>query len=330
VRLGATLSPLSIEDLKSSSFVRTEQELEELWFHLRRQKPRLDAFLISHNPYEQPITSLVVETFGIPFDYAEPIIGDIARRLWNYLWAIFVKIPRLQIDYGKSSYGILNSIKTPGPRHWEYPWAIEHSNLSGKMSILDVGCGFSLFPMYLAKRGLSVTAIDLDSVETTMLSPFLAGLVAARVDYQIGNAVELDFPDNTFDRVYCISVLEHIEEEKRNGRLVNYHKRSLDVIAIGQMLRVLKPGGLLVITVDWSENPNNFRSYRLHDITTRLVEPFRRQLVSRTLPRVAWSVYSARVWKLYQERYPFYTEEQLRLNPDLDAAAFGIVMRKPS
>jgi hypothetical protein len=152
VRFGSLLSPLSPEDLKSSSFVKTGHELEKLWFHLRRQKTRLDAFLILHNPYVQPIPSLVVETFGIPFDYAEPIIGDMARRLWNYLWAIFVKIPKLQIDYGKSSYGILNSIRIPGPRHWEYPWAIEHSSLSGKLSVLDVGCGFSLFPMYLAKE----------------------------------------------------------------------------------------------------------------------------------------------------------------------------------
>jgi ubiquinone/menaquinone biosynthesis C-methylase UbiE len=324
------LSPLSPDDLKSTSFVRTGQELEELWLQLRRKKTRLDAFLASHNPYMQPKASLIVEAFGIPFDSAEPIIGDMARRLWNYLWAIFVKVPRLQIDYGKSSYGILNSIRIPGPRHWEYPWAIEHSNLSGRMNALDVGCGFSLFPMYLAKQGLSVTAIDLDSAEIRILSPFLASLLSARVDYRIGNAVELDFPDNTFDRVYCISVLEHIEEEERNGRLVNYHKKNLDIVAIREMLRVLKPGGLLVITVDWSENPNNLRSYRLQDIATRLVEPFRHQLVSGTIPSVAWNVYSACVWKLYQERYPFYTEQQLRLDPDLDAAAFGILMRKTS
>jgi ubiquinone/menaquinone biosynthesis C-methylase UbiE len=331
VGLSATLKPLSVEDCESPSFVRIEDELEELWLHLRREKPRLDAFLISRNPYMQPIPSLVVEALGVPFDYAEPIIGDIARRLWNYLWAILVKVPRLQIDYGRTSYGILNGIRVSGPRHWEYPWAIEHSNLSRKMSVLDVGCGTSLFPMYLANRGHSVTAIDPNSVQMTMVSPFLARLVPARLDYQIGNAIDLDFADSVFDRVYCISVLEHLEEEIRGGRRVNHHLKNLDVIAIREMLRVLKPGGLLAITLDWSENPHNLRSYRLHDITNRLLKPFQSLLVSRMIPTVVWSLYSRRVRKLYESRYPFYTDEQLRLYPDaLDVSAFGIVMRKPS
>ncbi|MBI4180130.1 class I SAM-dependent methyltransferase, partial [bacterium] len=53
----------------------------------------------------------------------------------------------------------------------------------------------------------------------------------------------LTWPDQCFDRVFSISVLEHIQPaaDQKN--------------AVEQMARVLKPGGLMLLTLDYAERP---------------------------------------------------------------------------
>jgi ubiquinone/menaquinone biosynthesis C-methylase UbiE len=152
-------------------------------------------------------------------------------------------------------------------------------------------------------------------------------LASADVNYKVGDATGLEFPDDTFDRVYCISVLEHLEEETRNGKPFSARKRNLDIVAINELLRVLKPGGILAITADWSEQPNNLRSYRLNDIVERVIKPFHPYLVSKTAPEVDWASYYPRLLKLWQEHFPFDTEEQALGEA---AAAMGILLKKPA
>lgn len=55
----------------------------------------------------------------------------------------------------------------------------------------------------------------------------------------IANGVSLGFKDDTFDKVYSISVLEHIPGDG-------------DTSAMRELARVLKPGGRLVITVPYA------------------------------------------------------------------------------
>ena len=50
----------------------------------------------------------------------------------------------------------------------------------------------------------------------------------------MASAQELPFPDATFDKVVCTEVLEHVPDDKR---------------ALSEMVRVLKPGGLIAVSV---------------------------------------------------------------------------------
>ncbi len=184
---------------------------------------------------------------------------------------------------------VVESSTLPYPvRRVEYPWAILNAKLEKIMKILDVGSGISQFPIYLASKGHDVISIDNDEILMERLSPKLAEWAGTKVNYVIGNATEIKFADNTFDRVFCISVLEHLEEESVNGKLVNYHKKNLDVKAIHEMLRVLKVGGLLVLTFDWDEDPKNLRSYRHKDIYERVLQPFKSNLLSKEKPNIKW------------------------------------------
>jgi ubiquinone/menaquinone biosynthesis C-methylase UbiE len=77
----------------------------------------------------------------------------------------------------------------------------------------------------------------------------LAGHVDG-LEFQVGDARALPFGDETFDHAYSISAIEHIAEEG-------------DFRALGELARVVKPGGRIVFTVpfdtvyrqDWRDAP---------------------------------------------------------------------------
>jgi len=198
---------------------------------------------------------------------------------------------------------IIEKSSSPYPvRRVEYPWAILNAQLDHPMKILDVGSGLSLLPVYLAKKGHSVVSLDNDKILMERVLPKLASFVGADVDYRIGDATKLDFDDNSFDRVFCISVLEHLEEEVIDGKHVNYRKKNLDVKAIEEMLRVLKPNGRLILTFDWDENPENLRSYTIDDICNRVLKKYSDFLVENKKPIIEWDTLRKehiKAWKAF-------------------------------
>jgi len=216
---------------------------------------------------------------------------------------------------------IVGSTLPAPPRHVEYPWAIMNSNLEKPMKILDIGAGVSLFPVYLASKGHEVSVVDNDEILMGRVSPKLAEWAGTKINYKMGNVTKLDFPDNTFDRMFCISVLEHLEEEVIDGQYVNYRKNNLDVRAIGEMLRVVKPNGLVILTLDWSENPHNKRSYKLQDIRERLLQPYWSFLVMDKKPEINWD-------KLKQAHIEAWKSFQYYSNIEEDGWAIGIVLQK--
>jgi ubiquinone/menaquinone biosynthesis C-methylase UbiE len=108
--------------------------------------------------------------------------------------------------------------------------------------LLEVGCGMGDDTAQWAKRGLSVTAVDLTepAVECTKFRFKVCGLNG---NILMGNAESLEFPDNSFDIVYSFGVLHHspdtykaIEEVRRLLRagglalIMLYHRRSLNYL----------------------------------------------------------------------------------------------------
>jgi SAM-dependent methyltransferase len=106
--------------------------------------------------------------------------------------------------------------------------------------VLDVGSP-KLLGLYLGVRHpAQLTLTDISELNIDEYKPMWQALAArarGKVDFCLEDARQLRFKDASFDVVYSMSVLEHIEGE--NG----------DSVALGELVRVLKPGGLLALSV---------------------------------------------------------------------------------
>ena len=106
--------------------------------------------------------------------------------------------------------------------------------------ILDIGCGSGRHMAETARRtgtltvGTDINRKDLLDARNRMAFLEEIGAIHGRWDLGISDITALPFPDNTFNLVICSEVLEHIPDHKT---------------AVKELVRVLKPGGELVVSV---------------------------------------------------------------------------------
>jgi len=133
-------------------------------------------------------------------------------------------------------------IVTHWSREWEYPWTIINGEFSAGMRVVDLGCGGSPVIPYLAWRmGCACTGVDLNlsSREGHTLRGFdgPAEIRVPEADWFLASMAETGLDESTFDRVLCISVLEHVGE-------------AIAGATFREMRRILAPGGRVLITTD--------------------------------------------------------------------------------
>ncbi len=126
-------------------------------------------------------------------------------------------------------------------------------HLRGDERVLDMGCGRGAVLAMVAKllsRGHAV-GVDLwtsdqsgNRPEATQRNLIMEG-VADRCELRTGDMLALPFDDNTFDLVLSSIAIHNIEE-----RDVFHHERRFR--ALDEAVRVLKPGGRLVVADYWS------------------------------------------------------------------------------
>ncbi|MBP5341784.1 MAG: bifunctional demethylmenaquinone methyltransferase/2-methoxy-6-polyprenyl-1,4-benzoquinol methylase UbiE [Bacteroidales bacterium] len=93
-------------------------------------------------------------------------------------------------------------------------------------NVLDVACGTGDMVVELMKRGCTVTGVDLSEEMMSIAK------TKAPATYILGDAEHLPFPDAAFDAVTCAFGVRNFVHLKKG---------------LGEMLRVLKPGGRMVI-----------------------------------------------------------------------------------
>jgi cyclopropane fatty-acyl-phospholipid synthase-like methyltransferase len=143
--------------------------------------------------------------------------------------------------------------------------------------LLDMGCGGGRHAFAAMKRGASVIALDyseadLKDVRATVAAMHEAGEVPVTRPWLPinGDALRLPLPTNSVDRIVCSEVLEHIWDYRG---------------AIAELVRVLKPGGRMAVTVPtrWPERINWALDYEYHDQPGAHVRIFRQHELEQDL-----------------------------------------------
>jgi len=154
-------------------------------------------------------------------------------------------------------------------REWEYPFVFSYiqkfvSEYSGRLKVLDAGSGCTFFPYYITHvfPNCQIYCIDNDM---SLFSNFKKiNKTQERVEFSLNDLSLLKYENDSFDILYCISVLEHTENPRK---------------IIGEFNRVLRKDGLLILTFDISLDN---RSQITIEKASKLLELIDKQFQSAT------------------------------------------------
>jgi ubiquinone/menaquinone biosynthesis C-methylase UbiE len=141
--------------------------------------------------------------------------------------------------------------RMPKMRLWEHVRAvIFFGRLKGK-KVLDVGTRESIVPHYLSvKRLATVTAVD---IAPHLIKP------SPHITIEKADATALPYEDNSFDHIVCTACVKHIP---------GWGDRK----AVKEMVRVVRPRGLVAISFDFGDHyepyPGKTTGRRLYDART--------------------------------------------------------------
>ncbi len=125
----------------------------------------------------------------------------------------------------------------PWMNPYKFPWIMERieaeaTRLKGKR-LLEIGCGMGYDSLEFIKRGVRVTAIDLTPNAVEFCKRHFEVVGADADEVRVGNALDLPFPDRSFDAVWSNGVLHATGDTQKS---------------IDEVWRVLKPGGRAIIS----------------------------------------------------------------------------------
>jgi ubiquinone/menaquinone biosynthesis C-methylase UbiE len=114
----------------------------------------------------------------------------------------------------------------------EEPWVDKLLGDVRGLAVVDVGCGTGRHALRLAAAGANVYALDFSEA---MLERARTKPGASNITFQVHDLAQpLPFPDDTFDRVVCGLVIDHIADL---GGLFR------------EMSRICRPSGFVVVSV---------------------------------------------------------------------------------
>ena len=108
-------------------------------------------------------------------------------------------------------------------------WMDRQIDWDGK-KVLDLGCAGGFMSEALAERGALVTGID-PAKEAVAAARAHAAQTGSSIQYDVGAGEAMPYPDQSFDAVVCVDVLEHVADLRQ---------------VIREISRVLIPNGLFL------------------------------------------------------------------------------------
>ena len=136
----------------------------------------------------------------------------------------------------------------------EIPWVLSRVRKLDGARFLDAGSAFNY--------DFVLTAPALKEKQTTIvtLAPEGQAFWQLGISYVFGDLRDLDFRDERFDAVACISTIEHIGMDNTmyaEGRIAQRSDPSEFLLAVKELKRVLKSGGSLYISFPFGRYENH-------------------------------------------------------------------------
>jgi len=165
--------------------------------------------------------------------------------------------------------------KTWWSRFYEYEWC--KNFIHPNDIILDAASGvFHPFKYYCVGKCKEIYACDIDPLIDQDLRTIencpeefadkiqVLSELQSKIENQFCSINSMPYKDNFFDKVFCISVLEHLPDfwhsiSRKKSKLC-YNEIKMTILSIGKKMisesikefrRVLKPGGQLIMTFDY-------------------------------------------------------------------------------
>jgi len=123
-----------------------------------------------------------------------------------------------------------------------YDFTLGVMNLSDNQTILEIGFGNGKFfeKIFSRANNLQVTGLDFSETMFSQATEKNTEAIAnGKLKLQLGNSDNLPFPDNSFDKIFCINVIYFWDNPKKH---------------LLEIQRVLKPGGRFYATVRTKES----------------------------------------------------------------------------
>jgi ubiquinone/menaquinone biosynthesis C-methylase UbiE len=158
----------------------------------------------------------------------------------------------------------------------------QRSGKSEKFDVLDVGCNAGTQCLVWTELGHRVHGLDVNE-PLLKLAGRRAAAAGYRVDFRLGSAVDLPWPDNSMDVCIALELLEHVVDWQR---------------CLDEFTRVLRPGGVLYFSTTNRLCPKQqeFNLFAYSWYPAPLKRHFER-LASTTRPAVAnYAMYPAVNW----------------------------------
>ncbi len=193
---------------------------------------------------------------------------------------------RLIYQLGARHYDRIHAPARVGDQSWLAPLLMQLVADHPHPALLDVATGTGRVPLLLAASGWSGSLAGLD------LSPAMLAIAeqkrsvqlpTAAIDWRVGRAEALPWPQNRFDLVTCLEALEYCARPRR---------------ALAEMSRVLRPGGILVV----SKMPDRWA--RLLPGRGLTQSAMRRALVGLGLEQIAFHPWQPGYYELVIARKP--------------------------
>ncbi len=224
-------------------------------------------------------------------------------------------------------------------RFYEFPTFYKKMDLATANSVLDLGCGHSLFPLFCANHNpnLQYTTLDIDPEAVSWQVSMKERIGSPKnLTLMEGDSTSMNFESNSFDRVVNLGSIEHIPEQG-------------DLLTASEMGRVCRPGGLLVYSVPYSfegceqattDHWEGFeRRYDDGMLDDRIVGPSGCQEISRTYFGEPGFQFSSKWYRFpfilkipFRHLVPFASQTWLKTIEKEDrkrACGVQVVLRKP-